>query len=88
MHRLTHAGAFSSLCEPMRDIKYSAYNTKGLEPFYAKRHPELKPTIEFRQHEGALDPDNVMLWARFCIEVVNCCRKAPDRPFRTICEKE
>lgn len=88
MHRLMHRSVIPSLSELMSDIKYSAHNTKGLGPFYAKTNPHLKPTIEFRQHEGTLGPDEAKLRARFCIELVNCCRNAPHRPFRRLCEKE
>lgn len=83
-----HSDVIPSLSEPMSDIKYSAYNKKRFDPSYAKRIPDPKPTTEFRQHEGTLDPDQAMLWAKFCIELVNWCRNAPDRPFRRLCEKE
>lgn len=88
MHRLMLAGAILLHSEPIRDTTYSAYSTKGLDPFYTKRNPDLKPTIEFCQHEGTLHTENARLWVRFCIEVVNWCRKMPYRHFRWICEKE
>lgn len=53
-----------------------------LEPYVDERrsfhHPDdLKKTIEFRQHEGTLDPKAVYNWAKVCVNLVEFAQEVP-----------
>jgi hypothetical protein len=48
-----------------------AYNFSNLD----NHPPNPKNTIEFRQHESALDPDRVYHWTKLCVGLVNFAHK-------------
>jgi Putative amidoligase enzyme len=54
-----------------------------LEPYVDERcsfhrpDNDLKKTIEFRQHEGTLDPEAVYNWAKVCVNIVEFAQEVP-----------
>ncbi|KUJ12366.1 uncharacterized protein LY89DRAFT_206348 [Mollisia scopiformis] len=51
----------------------------------------VKPTIEFRQHEGTLNPVRAIMWIRTVVGVVDAVRKLPAQESTdlvTICSRE
>jgi hypothetical protein len=62
------------------EYKYQAYNI---------RHSQVgKKTIEFRGHEGCLDPDRIMNWVKCCIGLVHYARTADAVEFYKFIDSE
>lgn len=63
-----------------------AYNIKNLydAPAGTLGEPKSKRTVEFRQHEGTMDPERVVNWIRFCaglLEFADTVKQETLRPF-------
>jgi hypothetical protein len=47
----------------------------------------VKRTIEFREHEGTLDPERIEHWIRVCTGIVKYARDAPSEEVRKFCKE-
>ena len=63
--------------------KKEVYNFQGM----AKSGKVLKQTIEFREHEGMLDPLKVVHWLRTCLGIVDWARDESLEHVETFCRK-
>lgn len=61
----------------LNKTRYGAYNLSGL------CRPNGLKTVEFRQHEGTLDGERVVLWAAFCVALIELAGRVDVRNLRT-----
>jgi len=51
------------------------------DPFHLRESAEVKPsvkrTLEFRQHEGTLDPEKIINWATVCSKLLQYAGEVP-----------
>ena len=45
-------------------------------------------TVEFRQHEGTLSGEMVVLWAKFCVALLEFAGRVGWKNLKTYCERE
>jgi hypothetical protein len=68
------------------DMKRGAYNIHNLyraTNSYPGLKTETKKTVEFRQHEGSIDPNAVANWARFCVGLVEFAESRDSKTMKT-----
>ncbi|MCJ1230333.1 hypothetical protein MMC12_007006 [Toensbergia leucococca] len=63
------------IVEAMTPTRNAAYNLLDLTDSDDKR------TIEFRQHAGTIDSEEILMWAEFLIGMIHFCKSVPSAEF-------
>jgi hypothetical protein len=65
--------------------KYRAFNVKPLQAWLKDEQTSM-PTIEFRQHAGSLNGEEIVNWVSLIVGIVQYCQKVEDVEFERLLE--